>query len=275
MIEAVLLAVVVLLAGVVRVCVVEVEHSIVPTLRRHRLHGPRPTGHSPRPTTRRTSTCPRSTRGSRRTRWATSRPPRAVRRFRPDTGSLRCLAGDEPRDEPGHAARAELHARVQAPRDAGGRPARPAAADAKLAAGQAAAENTDDYVRTTVYLATVLFLVGISGHFRCAARASVSLSSAWSARHRRGHARHPARSAVTADDELIAEARWPMAAAVLAAMVLNGSCCRTIPALPGVAGAGARGRPAARGGPRRPRQDRSPVPVLASRIDRPRSDCSS
>jgi hypothetical protein len=39
-------------------------------------------------------------------------------------------------------------------------------ADAKLEAGQEAAENADDYVRTTVYLATVLFLVGISGHFR-------------------------------------------------------------------------------------------------------------
>jgi hypothetical protein len=39
-------------------------------------------------------------------------------------------------------------------------------ADAKFAAGQVAAENADDYVRTTVYLATVLFLVGISGHFR-------------------------------------------------------------------------------------------------------------
>jgi hypothetical protein len=39
-------------------------------------------------------------------------------------------------------------------------------ADEKFAAGQVAAENADDYVRTTVYLATVLFLVGISGHFR-------------------------------------------------------------------------------------------------------------
>ena len=29
-----------------------------------------------------------------------------------------------------------------------------------------AATNADDYVRITVYLATVLFLVGISGHFR-------------------------------------------------------------------------------------------------------------
>jgi len=32
--------------------------------------------------------------------------------------------------------------------------------------GEAAGANSDGYVRTTVYLATVLFLVGISGHFR-------------------------------------------------------------------------------------------------------------
>src|SRR5215472_11178096 len=37
---------------------------------------------------------------------------------------------------------------------------------ARYAAGEAAGANSDGYVRTTVYLATVLFLVGISGHFR-------------------------------------------------------------------------------------------------------------
>ena len=41
-----------------------------------------------------------------------------------------------------------------------------AKADAKYIDGQEAATNADDYVRITVYLATVLFLVGISGHFR-------------------------------------------------------------------------------------------------------------
>jgi hypothetical protein len=41
-----------------------------------------------------------------------------------------------------------------------------AKADAKYIDGQDAATNADDYVRITVYLATVLFLVGISGHFR-------------------------------------------------------------------------------------------------------------
>jgi hypothetical protein len=32
--------------------------------------------------------------------------------------------------------------------------------------GEQAGSNADGYVRTTVYLATVLFLVGISGHFK-------------------------------------------------------------------------------------------------------------
>jgi len=41
-----------------------------------------------------------------------------------------------------------------------------AQANAHYAAGEAAGNNSDGYVRTTVYLATVLFLVGISGHFR-------------------------------------------------------------------------------------------------------------
>ena len=41
-----------------------------------------------------------------------------------------------------------------------------AQASAHYAAGEAAGSNSDGYVRTTVYLATVLFLVGISGHFR-------------------------------------------------------------------------------------------------------------
>jgi hypothetical protein len=39
-------------------------------------------------------------------------------------------------------------------------------ADAYYALGEEAGANADSYVRTTVYLATVLFLVGISGHFK-------------------------------------------------------------------------------------------------------------
>jgi hypothetical protein len=40
-----------------------------------------------------------------------------------------------------------------------------AKADAFFAAGAEAGATSDKYVRITVYLATVLFLVGISGHF--------------------------------------------------------------------------------------------------------------
>jgi hypothetical protein len=38
-------------------------------------------------------------------------------------------------------------------------------ADAEFAAGAHAGATSDKYIRVTVYLATVLFLVGISGHF--------------------------------------------------------------------------------------------------------------
>ena len=41
-----------------------------------------------------------------------------------------------------------------------------AEANASYALGQEAGTNSDNYVRIVVYLATVLFLVGISGHFR-------------------------------------------------------------------------------------------------------------
>jgi hypothetical protein len=39
-------------------------------------------------------------------------------------------------------------------------------ADERYALGEAAASNSDNYVRTTIFLASVLFLVGISTHFR-------------------------------------------------------------------------------------------------------------
>lgn len=41
-----------------------------------------------------------------------------------------------------------------------------ASADAAFTEGSDAGANADDYIRDTVFLATVLFLVGISGHFR-------------------------------------------------------------------------------------------------------------
>jgi hypothetical protein len=39
-------------------------------------------------------------------------------------------------------------------------------ADADYTLGEVAASNSDNYVRTTIFLASVLFLVGISSHFR-------------------------------------------------------------------------------------------------------------
>jgi hypothetical protein len=39
-------------------------------------------------------------------------------------------------------------------------------ADTLYALGVAAGANSDNYVRDTIYLATILFLIGISGHFR-------------------------------------------------------------------------------------------------------------
>ena len=41
-----------------------------------------------------------------------------------------------------------------------------AKADAAFAEGSEAGQTADKYIRATVFLATVLFLVGISGHFR-------------------------------------------------------------------------------------------------------------
>jgi hypothetical protein len=41
-----------------------------------------------------------------------------------------------------------------------------AQADAAFVKGTKAGQTADKYIRATVFLATVLFLVGISGHFR-------------------------------------------------------------------------------------------------------------
>lgn len=48
-----------------------------------------------------------------------------------------------------------------------------ARADQYYSLGQTAGSNADGYVRTTIYLATVLFLAGISGHFRLRAARTV------------------------------------------------------------------------------------------------------
>jgi hypothetical protein len=51
------------------------------------------------------------------------------------------------------------------PQDAAAK-AHDARADAAFARGSEAGQTADKYIRATVFLATVLFLVGISGHFR-------------------------------------------------------------------------------------------------------------
>ena len=51
------------------------------------------------------------------------------------------------------------------PQDADAK-AHDAQADAAFAEGAEAGQTADKYIRATVFLATVLFLVGISGHFR-------------------------------------------------------------------------------------------------------------
>ena len=173
--------------GVVGIRVVQVEHGVAARPRRGVVgYGPRPTGRSRTPKTPRTSTRPRSTPGSRRTRSATSRPPRS-----PSVGSGRSSGSRStpgrrrtPRRTPTrHPARATCPSTscpaFRRP------PSSTSAADDKFAAGQEAAENADDYVRTTVYLATVLFLVGISGHFRVRAGGAHR-----SRRRRRGRPRH-------------------------------------------------------------------------------------
>ena len=62
------------------------------------------------------------------------------------------------------------------PQDAAAK-AHDAKADAAFAEGAEAGQTADKYIRATVFLATVLFLVGISGHFRIR-QARVGLISA-------------------------------------------------------------------------------------------------
>jgi hypothetical protein len=79
-------------------------------------------------------------------------------------GRLRRLAGYESRDEPERAAGADVHAAIpgtesregEAARRAGGRGSRNR---------RSTGATADKYVRTTVILASVLFLIGISTHF--------------------------------------------------------------------------------------------------------------
>ena len=62
--------------------------------------------------------------------------------------------------------RADVHARVQAARARASRRARSRRPNELAEEGAESAETADRYVRITVFLASVLFLVGISGHFQ-------------------------------------------------------------------------------------------------------------
>ena len=74
----------------------------------------------------------------------------AWRATRPETGAGAAGPTYMPQyRQPGVARAAQLDAR----------------ADAAFAAGTKAGETSDDYVRATIFLASVLFLVGISTHF--------------------------------------------------------------------------------------------------------------
>ena len=90
----------------------------------------------------------------------------AEHRFRPqfDVAFKAWLATD-PVHQSERSEGADVHAGVRPTRPGHG-DALDAKADALYAEGVAAGGHSDDYVRTTVFLATVLFLVGISGHFR-------------------------------------------------------------------------------------------------------------
>ena len=75
------------------------------------------------------------------------------------------MACDRPRAQSQRSAGALVHAPVRHP-EATAAAAADHAADEAFAKGTDAGETADKYIRDTVFLATVLFLVGISGHFR-------------------------------------------------------------------------------------------------------------
>ena len=88
----------------------------------------------------------------------------AERRFRPEFRSRSRLAAHRSRAQSERASRTDVHARVQGARPGQGT-ALSAEADHLYAEGATDGTQADQYVRVTVYLATVLFLVAISGHF--------------------------------------------------------------------------------------------------------------
>ena len=74
------------------------------------------------------------------------------------------MDGDRPGHQPTFPAGADVHAGIHQPQKVLAAKLN-AQATTDYNAGQKAGANSDSYVRTTVYLATVLFLAGIGSHF--------------------------------------------------------------------------------------------------------------
>ena len=96
-------------------------------------------------------------------------PDRRAHRHQPLPAGLqkgvRLVDGDRPRHQPACAQGPHLLPDYVQPGVAH-TAVLDATANAYYATGERDGENSDNYVRTTVFLASVLFLVGISGHFR-------------------------------------------------------------------------------------------------------------
>jgi hypothetical protein len=90
----------------------------------------------------------------------------AVRRFRPELKvAFDAWIAEDPATNPNAAPGPTFMPQYTQPEVEHGKEL-DARADEKFTEGSEAGETADKYVRATVYLATVLFLVGISGHFR-------------------------------------------------------------------------------------------------------------
>jgi hypothetical protein len=90
----------------------------------------------------------------------------AVRRFRPELKvAFDAWIAQDPATNPDAAPGPTFMPEYQQPAVEHGKEL-DARADEKFEDGSKSGETADKYVRATVYLATVLFLVGISGHFR-------------------------------------------------------------------------------------------------------------
>jgi hypothetical protein len=89
----------------------------------------------------------------------------AVRRMRPGyRPAFNAWLATDPAHNPGAPAGPAYMRQYVIPQEAAAK-AHDARADAAFAKGAEAGSTADKYIRDTVFLATVLFLVGISGHF--------------------------------------------------------------------------------------------------------------